>query len=65
MKQPNRRRKNEIKYKTVLNEEQKNAKKLIIDNQIVVVTGRARSGKSLVCAQAALDFLMTKQCDNV
>lgn len=65
MKQPNRRRKNEIKYKTVLNQEQKEAKKLIIDNQIVIVTGRAGSGKSLVCAQTALDFLMTKQCDNL
>ena len=65
MKEPNRRRKNEIKYKVTLNEEQKEAKRLIIDNQIVVVTGRAGSGKSLVSAQTGLDFLMTKQCDNL
>jgi phosphate starvation-inducible PhoH-like protein len=65
MKEPNRERKNDIKYNVTLNEEQKLAKQLIIDNQIVIVTGRAGSGKSLVCAQVALDFLMKKQCDNV
>jgi len=65
MKEPNRERKGEIKYNITLNEEQKLAKQLIIDNQIVIVTGRAGSGKSLICAQAALDFLMKKQCDHV
>ena len=65
MKEPNRERKNEIKYAVTLNEEQKLAKQLIIDNQIVIVTGRAGSGKSLVCAQAALDFLMKKQCNHI
>ena len=44
-----------------LNQEQKEAKQLIIDNQVVIITGRAGSGKSLVCAQAALDFLKKKQ----
>jgi phosphate starvation-inducible PhoH-like protein len=65
MKEPNRVRKNEIKAINVLqlNEEQKEAKRLIVENQIVVVTGRAGSGKSLVCAQAALDFLKKKQID--
>jgi predicted ribonuclease YlaK len=63
MKEPNRQRKTEIKAISAvqLNEEQKEAKRLIIENQIVVVTGRAGSGKSLVCAQAALDFLKKKQ----
>lgn len=65
MRQPNRERKNEIKYDVQLNEEQKLAKKLIVDNQIVVITGRAGCGKSLVCAQAALDFLFKKQIDNI
>jgi phosphate starvation-inducible PhoH-like protein len=65
MKEPNRVRKSEIKYAVVLNEEQKLAKELIINNQIVIVTGRAGSGKSLVCAQSALDFLMKKQCAHV
>jgi phosphate starvation-inducible PhoH-like protein len=65
MKEPNRERKMEIKYNVNLNEEQKEARKLIIDNQIVIVTGRAGSGKSLVCALAALDFLNKKQCDYI
>lgn len=65
MKEPNRERKSDIKYNVVLNEEQKLAKQLIINNQIVIVTGRAGSGKSLVCAQAALDFLMKKQCNHI
>jgi len=65
MQEPNRERKSDIKYSVTLNEEQKLAKQLIIDNQIVIVTGRAGSGKSLVCAQAALDFLMKKQCNHI
>jgi predicted ribonuclease YlaK len=63
MKEPNRERKREIKSISAvqLNQEQKEAKQLIMDNQVVVITGRAGSGKSLVCAQAALDFLKKKQ----
>lgn len=63
MKEVNRERKNEIKAINAiqLNEEQKEAKRLIVENQIVIITGRAGSGKSLVCAQAALDFLKKKQ----
>ena len=63
MKEPNRVRKNDLKSINALqlNEEQKEAKRLIIENQIIIVTGRAGSGKSLVCAQSALDFLKKKQ----
>jgi len=63
MREPNRERKNDIKVINAvqLNEEQKEAKRLIVENQVVVVTGRAGSGKSLVCAQASLDFLKKKQ----
>lgn len=65
MKEPNRERKNDIKYKITLNEEQKEVKRLILENQIVVITGRAGCGKSLVSAQCALDFLFKKQVDNI
>jgi phosphate starvation-inducible PhoH-like protein len=65
MKDPKREYKNDIKYKVTLNDEQKEAKRLIINNQIVIITGRAGSGKSLVGAQVALDFLFKKQCDKV
>jgi len=57
--------KNEIKYKVTLNEEQKEAKRLIRENQIVVITGRAGCGKSLVSAVTALDFLFKKECDQI
>jgi phosphate starvation-inducible protein PhoH len=65
MRESNRERKSEIKAinQVQLNPEQKEAKQLIIDNQIVIITGRAGSGKSLVCAQTALDFLKKKQID--
>jgi len=48
MKEPNRIRKNEIKVinQIQLNDEQKEAKRLIIDNQIVIITGAAGSGKA-------------------
>jgi len=65
MKETNRQRKGEIKAINAvqLNEEQKKAKQLIVDHQIVIVTGRAGSGKSLVCAQTALDFLKKKEVE--
>ena len=65
MKETNRERKNDIKYNITLNEEQKEVKRLIRENQIVVITGRAGCGKSLVSAQCALDFLFKKECDKI
>ena len=57
--------KNEIKYSITLNEEQKEVKQLIHENQIVIITGRAGCGKSLVSAQTALDFLFKKEIDAI
>jgi phosphate starvation-inducible PhoH-like protein len=57
--------KNEIKYNVTLNDEQKETKKLIRENQIVVITGRAGCGKSLVSAQTALDFLFKKEYESI
>lgn len=65
MKETNRERKNDIKYNITLNDEQKEVKRLIRENQIVVITGRAGCGKSLVSAQCALDFLFKKECDKI
>lgn len=65
MKEPNRVHKNEIKYNITLNEEQKLCKSLIRENQIVVITGRAGCGKSLVAAQTALDFLFKGEADEI
>jgi len=65
MREANRTRKNEIRYKVDLNEEQKEVKRLIRENQVVVITGRAGCGKSLVSAQTALDFLFKKEAERI
>lgn len=65
MKESNRVRKSDIKYKVSLNEEQKEAKRTVIENQITIITGRAGSGKSLVGAIIALDFLNKKETDKI
>ena len=65
MDKPKKVLKNEIKYQVTLNEEQKEAKRLVIENQIVIITGRAGCGKSLVSAQTALDFIFKKQFERI
>ena len=65
MEKPKKVLKNEIKYEITLNDEQKEAKRLIRENQIVIITGRAGCGKSLVSAQTALDFLFKKEYENI
>lgn len=57
--------KSDIKYSITLDDEQKNVKKSIFENQIVIVTGRAGSGKSLVCAQTALDLFFKKEVEKI
>lgn len=52
-----KRTKTEIKYCVSLDEDQKIVKRDIYESQIVIVTGKAGSGKSLVCALTALDLL--------
>lgn len=60
-----RRPKRPIKFNVQLNEEQKQAKALIIDNPITMLKGMAGSGKTLVATQVALDMLFSKQVDKV
>ena len=52
-----RRPKRPIKFKVQLNEEQKKAKSLILENPVTMLKGMAGSGKTLVATQVALDFL--------
>ena len=49
--------KSEIKYKITLDEDQKAVKESIYNSEMVVITGRAGSGKSLVVAQTILDLI--------
>lgn len=57
--------KNEIKYKITLDEDQKKVKESIYSSEIVVVTGRAGSGKTLVVAQTVLDLIFKGHVDKV
>lgn len=57
--------KNDIKYKIQLDEDQKRVKEAIYNNQIVVISGRAGSGKSLVAAQTALDLLFKREVEKI
>lgn len=54
-----------IKFQLSLNEEQKETKRLILQNAITVIKGKAGSGKTLVACQAALDMLFTRQVDSI
>lgn len=52
--------KNPIKFKVQLNDEQKEAKQLILDNTITLLAGQAGSGKTLLACQVALDGLLRR-----
>ncbi len=60
-----RKPRNQIKFQVTLNEEQKVAKAIILENKITVLKGGAGSGKSMVAAQVALDLLFTHQVEKV
>jgi phosphate starvation-inducible PhoH-like protein len=60
-----RKPKNPIKFQLQLNEEQKLAKALIVENPVVVLKGMAGSGKTLVAVQAALDMLFSREVDKI
>ena len=57
--------KNPIKFLIPLNEEQKQAKSIILDNKITVLKGQAGSGKSMLAAQIALDLLFRKEIERM
>ena len=56
---------NPIKFKLQLNEEQKEAKKSILENTITLLGGSAGSGKTLLACNVALDGLFSKQYEKV
>lgn len=65
MEQQKKKPKGPIHYKIELNEEQKEAKAVILANKVTVLTGMAGSGKSLVAIQVALDLLFRKEVDKI
>jgi phosphate starvation-inducible PhoH-like protein len=63
--QEKRKPKGPIKFQIQLNEEQKQAKSVIIGNTITILTGQAGSGKTLVACQAALDALFNREVEKI
>jgi phosphate starvation-inducible PhoH-like protein len=60
-----RKPKNPIKFKITLNEEQREAKALILENPVNVLRGAAGSGKTLLAVQIALDLLFTREIEKI
>ena len=63
--QEKRKPKGPIKFQIQLNEEQKQAKSLIVNSTITILTGQAGSGKTLVACQAALDSLFNREFEKI
>jgi phosphate starvation-inducible PhoH-like protein len=60
-----RKPKNPITFKIQLNEEQKLAKQLILENPVTLLKGMAGSGKTLVACQVALDMVFKKDVERI
>lgn len=54
-----------INYVIELNEEQKEAKRFILNNQITILTGKAGTGKTQVAVMTALDLLFKKKVSKI
>lgn len=57
--------KNPIKFNLQLNEEQKEAKEIILNNTITVLKGKAGTAKTLLACNVALDQLFKKQIERI
>jgi len=53
-----KKRKNPVALDVQLNEEQKQAKAEILSKDVSIVTGKAGTGKSLLCAHTAMDLFL-------
>jgi phosphate starvation-inducible PhoH-like protein len=60
-----RKPKNPIKFKLTLNEEQKEAKNIILETPVSVLKGAAGSGKTLLAVQIALDLLFNREIEKL
>lgn len=60
-----RKPKGDIKFRLSLNEEQKEAKQLILDNPVVLIRGMAGSGKTLLACQIALDLMFKREIEKI
>lgn len=60
-----RKQKGPIKFKIQLNDEQKIAKGIILDNPVTVITGAAGSGKTLLATITGLDLLFRREVEKL
>lgn len=60
-----RKPKNEITFSISLNDEQKAAKALVLENTITLLRGQAGSGKTLLACQVALDMFFTRKIEKI
>ena len=58
-----RKPKNEITFSLSLNDEQKAAKALVLENTVTLLKGQAGSGKTLLACQIALDMFFNRQVE--
>lgn len=54
-----------INYKIQLSEEQKQAKRLILENKITILTGKAGTGKTLLAIAVAIDLLFKEEIEKI
>lgn len=60
-----RKPKGDIKYNIELNAEQKEAKRIILENDITVIKGQAGSGKTLLSCLVALDMFNRREIEKI
>lgn len=65
MKEPNRVRKNEIKYNIQLTDEQKAVKEGVYEKDVTIILGQFGSGKTACAVLCALDLLFKKHIDTI
>ena len=60
-----RKPKGPIRFKMSLNEEQKEAKDIILNTPVTLIKGMAGSGKTLLACQIALDLVFRKEMEKL
>jgi phosphate starvation-inducible PhoH-like protein len=60
-----RKPKNEITFSLSLNDEQKAAKALVLENTVTLLKGQAGSGKTILACHIALDMFFNRQVEKI
>ena len=60
-----RKPKNPVKYKITLSEEQKEAKKVILENKVTILYGKAGTSKTTIASITALSLLHNREVNRI